>query len=30
MNEVGKLISEAVQGVLDKIHQKDKLALANK
>ena len=30
MNEVAKLVNEAVKGVLDKMHEKDKLTQANK
>lgn len=30
MNEVGHLITEAIQGVYDKIHQKDRTTQANK
>ena len=30
MNEVGQLITEAMQGVLDKINTKDKVIQANK
>lgn len=30
MNEVGSLITEAIQGVLDKIHQKDRTTQQNK
>lgn len=30
MNQVGLLVSEAVQGLLDKMHQKDKTNAANK
>lgn len=30
MNEIGILIQEAIQGVLDKIHQKDRITQANK
>lgn len=30
INEVGLLINEAVQGVVDKMHQHDKITQANK
>jgi hypothetical protein len=30
MNDVGKLITEAVQGLLDKIQQKDRTTQGNK
>ena len=30
MNEIAKLVNEAVKGVLDKMHEKDKLTQANK
>jgi len=30
MNEVAKIITEAVKGVLDKLHDKDKITQANK
>jgi hypothetical protein len=30
MNEVSKLITEAVQGVLEKLHAKEKIIHANK
>ena len=30
INEVGMLINEAVQGVVDKIHSHDKITQANK
>jgi len=30
MNEVGLLITEAIQSVLDKLQEKEKLAIANR